>query len=1121
MNATEGILPAATEAVGWTLLHFLWQGAAVGLLLATLLSALRRRSARVRYLAACAALAAMALCPIVTLSRFVTGPPSSSTSRDVRAAARTLPQAPRSSSASNPVRVVVDASSEPDSPAFPQAGVEDHVGLMRETDAAAFTAPWPAWGERIRPFARWLVLTWVGGVVVLSLRLVAIWLRVERLRQTGVTDVAADLKATLARLKVRLGLSRPVALLQSSLVEVPTVIGWLSPVILLPAGILVGLTPVQLEALLVHELAHIRRWDYIVNLAQNVVETLLFYHPAIWWVSARIRQERENCCDDLAAAVCGDQVGYAEALLRMEELRPLPGRIALAARGGDLLARIQRLLGAPERDRLSPWWPSGVLALGALALIPLGFWSVSRGGQEERADEPVRQIAAQKDSGEAASGAAVENRALNDAQKDVAVKPRGPWHPIRLANEIEQAMRDYDSTEYSIEYTEKRNAEWRDDLEPKFFEGKGHYTYRGDGTRWFLDELGFTHNSGTPIAIPEHRVSGYDGRLHYHARRGTLWLAEDEQGRSRAQPRSVFWHAGLTYENLLAVLRKGVGVVSLIDVDNRPCVHVSVDWADAWDESKAPRRLEVTISPEQSFLPLKTVWTRNEKLQAQEELSELKQTPDGLWYPTRITEIRPGPKGNETKQTRVTSLVRRGEGAGKAFRDEEFQYGPPAGTDIVDRRRGYAWHDGPWWQELSGMLRERFNWPRPSERLPQGLSSFCDPALEGQAAPAIEAAEWLNGDPGTWNRQDRFVSVLFFWTGSLIQPNPEWVTALSRWQERWRDDGVELIGIVTSGAAEQAQATMAELELKFPVAISKPSEGGDKKFGKTFDAFRLQAYTGLIVVDPSGKIRRLGQPVPGQEGSHPLETLVTQIFDEAGRKPRALAPDRLPLLTENGFDRHLEDAAIKPLETEWKRLRRSAPARARVTGQLKFGEAKADDGPATAMVLPQLRLMNSHIPGGHFVISDYERKSSAAADAEGKFVLADLTKGTYTLTIARQGFATVERDVIVAEEDSVIDAGLLPMSVDWIAGTVVAAGKPIAGATVTITQRFHDPANPLAHTTAHLPRESVTSDAEGRFVYRGLYEGRYTLEIAAPGFQTLTLPSVPLGDDALRKMLPR
>ena len=125
--------------------------------------------------------------------------------------------------------------------------------------------------------------------------------------------------------------------------EVPIVVGWLRPVILIPASALTGLLPQQIEALLAHELAHIRRRDYLINLVQTMVETLLFYHPAMWWVSRQVRQERENCCDDMALDVCEDRLSYARVLATMEELR-VP-RSLVAAGGSSLAARIRRILG--------------------------------------------------------------------------------------------------------------------------------------------------------------------------------------------------------------------------------------------------------------------------------------------------------------------------------------------------------------------------------------------------------------------------------------------------------------------------------------------------------------------------------------------------------------------------------------------------------------------------------------------------------------------------------------------------------------------------------------------------------------------------------------------------------
>ena len=131
-------------------------------------------------------------------------------------------------------------------------------------------------------------------MTLLSARLAAGWLIVERLRRRSTRAVSAPLAARVAKMARQLRVTRPVRALESAIVDVPTVVGWLRPVILLPASALAGLSPAQLEAVIAHELAHVRRHDYLVNLLQTVVETL-FYHPAVWWLSHRIRIERENC----------------------------------------------------------------------------------------------------------------------------------------------------------------------------------------------------------------------------------------------------------------------------------------------------------------------------------------------------------------------------------------------------------------------------------------------------------------------------------------------------------------------------------------------------------------------------------------------------------------------------------------------------------------------------------------------------------------------------------------------------------------------------------------------------------------------------------------------------------
>ena len=177
-------------------------------------------------------------------------------------------------------------------------------------------------------------------------------------------------QATGERLAERLRITLAFRIVESALVDVPSVIGTIRPVVLLPVAALTNLTPGQIEALLVHELAHIRRRDYAINIAQTVAEALLFFHPAVWWMSARIREEREHCCDDIAVEVCAEPVVYASALAELASWRTRELALSIGAADGALLARVRRILQTPEAH--APRAGSGSIALALGLLLTAG-----------------------------------------------------------------------------------------------------------------------------------------------------------------------------------------------------------------------------------------------------------------------------------------------------------------------------------------------------------------------------------------------------------------------------------------------------------------------------------------------------------------------------------------------------------------------------------------------------------------------------------------------------------------------------------------------------------------------------------------------------------------------------
>ena len=196
------------------------------------------------------------------------------------------------------------------------------------------------------------MLAWFAGAIIFWIRLTGGWIVAARMRSMLVRPAPAEWQRKLDRIKAHIRISRPVTLIVSAIVQVPTVVGWLRPLILVPVGALRGIEPELVEALLAHELAHIRRHDYLVNVPQGIAETMLFYHPAVWWVSNQIRNERELCCDDIAVAICGNTITYVRALTELEACRPVHMTPVLAANGGSLADRIARLLACPPHGRL-------------------------------------------------------------------------------------------------------------------------------------------------------------------------------------------------------------------------------------------------------------------------------------------------------------------------------------------------------------------------------------------------------------------------------------------------------------------------------------------------------------------------------------------------------------------------------------------------------------------------------------------------------------------------------------------------------------------------------------------------------------------------------------------------
>ena len=413
---------ALLTLLGLTLLNSLWQGALVGLGLAGLLRVLRRPESR--YGAACAAL-------LLTLAAPLTGvwsptPPNMNFTAFSRASQGAPAEAPVT--APNAATAPEKAAGEGEKVQVSEPLAVDSVLGSPSPSAVNHVFPGAALG--LEPLLPWLSLFWALGVLLLSLRLGFSLHLTRRYRTRGVVPVPRDIEEKMNALARRLGFRSPIRLLQTRLLDTPAAVGMLKPVILLPVSVVSGLTAAQLELVLAHELAHIRRRDPLVNFVQTLAETLLFYHPVVWWASRVVREEREHLCDDLALHVTGQSgLAFAQMLGKLEASRA--PHLSTAATG-HLLPRVRRLLGLKVAPP-APHWSASVLGftLGVFSVLVLSL------GYAQVVAPPQRV-----------------SDAPNVFSTDIAVDPT---NPERLAVAVDRASegecREYLCTPFSLLYT--------------------------------------------------------------------------------------------------------------------------------------------------------------------------------------------------------------------------------------------------------------------------------------------------------------------------------------------------------------------------------------------------------------------------------------------------------------------------------------------------------------------------------------------------------------------------------------------------------------------------------------------------------------------------------------------
>ncbi|SDE63372.1 BlaR1 peptidase M56 [Dyadobacter soli] len=361
MKFFSNLLPGpAVSAFGWTLIHSIWQGTLLMLVAVAAFYFLRKKTANTRYLAGVGFLFAQVIASVGTFIYYY--PKTTSAVSNAKTLAR---------------YTALSAS-------------RTWAEVSRDLPISFKVQMW------LTAHLHELVICWLIGSGILLLRFAGGWIFTERLRLNAKIVMDKEWRARFGVIIAKMNISKSVEFRETAKVLTPMVIGTFSPVVLIPIGLLSGFSTAQVEAILAHELAHIRRNDYLINMLQSFVEVIFFFHPAIWWLSEKVRAEREHCCDDIALAVCGDKMSLAHALVKVAEWQATPGlAMAFASKKPLLLHRVQRVLGLnPKPVRTFSSLPAMIFAIGLV--IGISAYAVAQKVEKDKERKASKNMAIKK-----------------------------------------------------------------------------------------------------------------------------------------------------------------------------------------------------------------------------------------------------------------------------------------------------------------------------------------------------------------------------------------------------------------------------------------------------------------------------------------------------------------------------------------------------------------------------------------------------------------------------------------------------------------------------------------------------------------------------------------------------
>lgn len=558
-----------------------------------------------------------------------------------------------------------------------------------------------------------------------------------------------------------------------------------------------------------------------------------------------------------------------------------------------------------------------------------------------------------------------------------------------LGNAIGASREKYKRGYMEAIYRDHRDTNaFATDAEAVMVDFHGRFSYANDGTRWRASFDGKTYRIGKSELFPYRWLAGFDGKTHYALDHSRGFTIGKMQAHENIPTEIFFWSShGSSFAKSLST--NDWKFVDQPVVDGFRCYSLVLE--KTFRENYQQRQ-ELTVSPRQSFLPVRYTVMANGKLSWSLELSRLKKTDNGMWFPGRVLK-------RETFSSRKRDARVRVFEPDRVFEPEYFKATIPLGEFVRDNREGRVYLNDPWWPEVSQLMRDQFDWP-PVDLVPlQNAMSYVDESIQGSIAKEITPSTWLQGKPLSIASQKGNVTLLYFSTASLWEPNGPQTAALAEIYRIYKPHGLSVIGIVPQSQNEREVArNLQELQVPWPVCIDTPTESGSSR-GQTFDAYKLKTYRSPILVDHQSKVHVVKQ---GE-----LAAKIRQLLEAAGKQ-------RVPEVTLDFVD---EPKMLSPtLSKQWKIWVEEATKDGRITGTITVNGKSV----ANAQIRAQLRLTYSssaHSVHGTHVIPLRNLRLGATTDDDGGFEIASLCKGTYELTITLPNQNPIKRQVLLGSNN--------------------------------------------------------------------------------------------------------